>query len=377
MSNSELRVERMPEKGDEPAPARAPSSAMNESPKRSAGKSGGSRVVKSVLVAAAVLAAVAAGAYGIRAWLGARGHVTTDDAQVEGRIIPVLSRVSGYVAEVGVVDNQAVRQGDLLARIDDRDLKAKLAQSEADVVTAQTAVGSKGHTGQAEAKLSAARAQVAEAQANVERAESDLARYEVLAKQNVISQQQLETQRTAAVNARAQLAGATDLVGAAQSEVHAASSRLESARASRDQAALQLAYARIVSPRDGVVSRKSAEIGQLVQAGQQLFVVVQLSDVWVIGNFKETQMRNVRPGDPVEIRVDTYPGRVFAGEVESVSPATGAKFSLLPPDNATGNFTKVVQRIPVKIRLVQGNDPQTPLRPGMSARVTVKTGTTR
>jgi membrane fusion protein (multidrug efflux system) len=347
---------------------------LNDAPANNR-RGGGS--AKRVLIVAAVLLGAAASAYGIRGWLASRSHVTTDDAQVEGRIIPVLSRVGGYIAEVPVVDNQAVHAGDLLARIDDRDLKAKLAQSEADVVTAQASVSSKGRAGQAEAKLSAARAQVAEARANVERAEADLARYEALAKENVISQQQLETQRTAAVNARAQLAGATDLVGAAQSEVHAASSRLESARASRDQAALQLAYARIVSPRDGVVSRKSVEIGQLVQPGQQLFVVVQLSDVWVIGNFKETQMRNVRPGDPVEIRVDTYPGRVFAGEVESVSPATGAKFSLLPPDNATGNFTKVVQRIPVKIRLVQGNDPQTPLRPGMSARVTVKTRTRR
>jgi membrane fusion protein (multidrug efflux system) len=174
--------------------------------------------------------------------------------------------------------------------------------------------------------------------------------------------------------ANSQLRAASDMVSAAMADVRAASSRLASSSASRDQVALQLAYTRVTAPVDGVVARKSVEVGQLVQPGQQLFMIVQLSDVWVTANFKETQLRNVRPGDPVEIRVDTYPGKVFAGQVESVSPATGAKFSLLPPDNATGNFTKVVQRIPVKIRLVPGNDPQTPLRPGMSAKVTVKTG---
>jgi membrane fusion protein (multidrug efflux system) len=319
------------------------------------------------------LVGVAAGTYGLRAWLGTRSQVTTDDAQVEGRIIPILGRVGGYVAEVNVGDNQSVHEGEVLARIDDRDFRARLAQAEADLSTAQTVVGSTGYVGQAEARLSAARAQAAQARETADRARSDLDRYEALVQKHVISQQQFEAARTAAANSKSQLDAASDMVSAAMSEVRAASSRLESARASRDQTALQLAYTRVVAPVDGVVSRKSAEIGQLVQPGQQLFVVVQLSDVWVIGNFKETQMRGVRPGDPADIRVDTYAGRVFTGRVESVSPATGAKFSLLPPDNATGNFTKVVQRIPVKIRLVPGNDPQAPLVPGMSARVTVKT----
>jgi len=145
------------------------------------------------------------------------------------------------------------------------------------------------------------------------------------------------------------------------------------ARAARDQAALNLSYTRITAPADGVVSKKTVEVGQLVQPGQPLMSLVPLGDVWVTANLKETQTADVSQGDPADFTVDAYPGRHFSGHVESLSPATGAKFSLLPPDNATGNFTKVVQRIPVRIRLDGKNDPAHPLRPGMSVVVTIQT----
>jgi membrane fusion protein (multidrug efflux system) len=155
--------------------------------------------------------------------------------------------------------------------------------------------------------------------------------------------------------------------------VRGAQARVGAAQAARDQAALQLSYARIVAPEAGVVSRKSVEVGEYVQPGQPLMSVVPLSHVWVVANLKETELRGVRPGQPVDIEVDTYPGVHFHGTVESVSPATGARFSLLPPDNATGNFTKVVQRIPVRVRVDGSQDPARPLRPGMSVRVHIDT----
>ncbi len=152
-----------------------------------------------------------------------------------------------------------------------------------------------------------------------------------------------------------------------------ADARVGAARAARDQAALNLSYTRITAPSGGVVSKKTVEVGQLVQAGQPLMSVVPLDDIWVTANLKETQTADVAPGDAADITVDAYPGRHFTGHVESISPATGAKFSLLPPDNATGNFTKVVQRIPVRVRLAGPNDPVHPLRPGMSVYVAIAT----
>ncbi|HEY6807439.1 MAG TPA: HlyD family secretion protein [Gemmatimonadales bacterium] len=162
-------------------------------------------------------------------------------------------------------------------------------------------------------------------------------------------------------------------LAAAQAALAGADAHVAAARAARDQAALQLSYARITAPTAGVVSRKTVEVGQLVQAGQPLMAVVPLDDIWVTANLKETETSDVSPGDPVDITVDAYPGRHVRGHVESLAPATGAKFSLLPPDNATGNFTKVVQRIPVRIRLDGANDAAHPLRPGMSVVATIQT----
>src|SRR5947207_3023796 len=297
--------------------------------------------------------------FGARKWWFGRSHVSTDNAQVDGHIVPVLPKVGGYVVEVRVDENRAVKAGDTLVVLDDRDLRARLAQTEADLAALLATVSSRGRVGQAEAA-------VAQAQAQAVKAIADLQRIEPLALQNVVSQQQLDAARAAAAAAEAQLAQAqAGLVGA--------DARVAAARAARDQAALQLSYTRLTAPSNGVVSKKSVEIGQLVQPGQPLMSVVPLDDVWVTANLKETETADVTPGDSADITVDAYKGVHFRGHVESLSPATGAKFSLLPPDNATGNFTKVVQRIPVRIHLDSPVDPTHTLRPGMSVVATIKT----
>jgi len=322
-------------------------------------------------IVAVVLVALAG--LGIRQSLFGRTHVSTDNAQIQGDVIPVMPRVGGFVAEVRFRENQRVRAGDTLVVLDDRDLRAKLAQSEADVAAARAAVGTAGHTGQAEAQLAAARAAVSQAEAAAWKAHGDLERYRGLAARGVVSRQQLDAAEAAARGSDAELQASQDQVRGAAAALTLASARVGAALAARDQAALQLSYTRLVAPASGVVSRKDVEVGQLVQVGQPLMSVVRIDDVWIVANLKETEVQNVTAGDRVEIRVDSYPGRTFAGTVESLSPASGARFSLLPPDNATGNFTKVVQRIPVRIRIDGRQDPRHTLRPGMSVNVVIRT----
>src|SRR5881396_1669981 len=278
-----------------------PSPAAPEQPAEPA-KSGGSKRTIFIIMGVVLLGLVAVG---VRRWIYSLSHVSTDNAQVDGHIIPILPKVGGYVVEVRTDENRQVKAGDTLVVLDDRDYKARLAQAEADLAVALAGVSNRARVGQA--------------------------------------------------------------------AVLGADARVAAARAARDQAALNLSYTRITAPSEGVVSKKSVEIGQLVQPGQPLMSEVPLSDVWVTANLKETQTANVTPGDPADFTVDAYPGRHVKGHVESLSPATGAKFSLLPPDNATGNFTKVVQRIPVRIRPDAQNDSAHPLRPGMSVVVTITT----
>jgi membrane fusion protein (multidrug efflux system) len=265
-------------------------------------------------------ALVALAVVGVRHWIFGRSHVSTDDAQVDGHIIPVLPKAGGFVTRVSVDENQRVKVGDTLVILDDRDYLVRLAQTEADLSAALASVSSNRRVA-AETAVRATDAALAESQAA--------------------------------------LAGAD--------------ARVAAARAARDQAALNLSYTRVTAPASGIVSKKTVELGQLVQQGQPLMSVVPLDDIWVTANLKETQSADVRPGDSADITVDAYPGRHFAGHVESLSPATGAKFSLLPPDNATGNYTKVVQRLPVRVRLDGSNDALQPLRPGMSVVVTIQT----
>ncbi len=317
---------------------------------------GGRRGFAFAVMGAALVGLLAVGA---RHWWFNRSHVSTDDAQVDGHIVPILPKVGGFVTTVRVDENKPVKQGDTLVVLDDRDYRARLAQAEADLAVALASVSNRARVGQAEA-------QVEQAQANALKAHADLDRLRPLAAQDIVSKQQLDATEATARAADAALA-------ASEAALVGADARVGAARAARDQAALNLSYTRITAPSNGVVSKKTVEVGQLVQAGQPLMSVVPLDDIWVTANLKETQTANVAPGGAADITVDAYPGRHFAGHVESISPATGARFSLLPPDNATGNFTKVVQRIPVRVRLDGANDPVHPLRPGMSVNVTIST----
>jgi membrane fusion protein (multidrug efflux system) len=333
------------------------------------------------LVAGVVLLVI-----GIRALWYASTHVSTDDAQVDGHITPILPRIGGFVATVRIKDNQWVRAGDTLVTLDDRDYRARLAQADADLAALIATVGSRKDVGQAVAQLdqakaaaAAAAANVTQAEANAEKASSDLDRYRVLAARNIVSRQQLDASQAAAradsallIAAQRNASAAGEQVTAANAALRAAAARVAAARAVRDLAALNESYTVVTAPVAGVVSKKSVELGQLVQAGQPLMAIVPLEDVWVVANLKETQIEHVVPGAPAEITADAYPGRTFQGYVESLSPATGAKFSLLPPDNATGNFTKIVQRIPVRVGLVAAPDSLHPLRPGMSVDVTIR-----
>lgn len=373
------------------------------------------------------LVALAAVAFGAAAWIS-RGKQSTDDAQVDADAVIVSARVGGTVLRVHVSDNQEVKKGDLLVELDPADLAARVKQSEAGLAAAQAQsaavdaqVGivdatAKGGLSAARAQLSgsavsiasadsqiaAARASLARAQAEAGKAESDLQRAEALRKDEAIPQAQLDAYRSGAESARAQVAQAEALLAAtldsrrtAQSQIAEAQGRvqqstpveaqLEAARANADlaraniQAAeaalalarLQLSYTRIESPVDGHLSRLAMHEGQLVQAGQQVVTVVP-NATYVIANFKETQVGAMRPGQRAEITIDAFPGRTFEGKVESTSPGTGARFSLLPADNASGNFVKVVQRVPVRIGWVDV-PPDVQLAAGLSADVSVST----
>jgi membrane fusion protein (multidrug efflux system) len=349
--------------GANAAPAAVPAEAPASAPARP------NRIPVIVL---GTLALVALG-FGVSRWRWGLTHVSTDDAQVEGHVIPTLARVAGYVTEATVRENQRVHVGDLLVQLDDREYQAKLEQADADLQVALAAGGTTRRTGQAEAQLAAARAAVAQAEANATRARQDADRAQRLAARGIVSSSQLEGAVAGTAAADAALEAARKQVEAAEAAASGASARVLAARAARERAALDLSYARVTAPSDGIVSRKSVEVGQYVQSGQALLSVVPLDDIWVVANLKETEIRDVNPGDRAEIAVDAYPGRRFPGHVESLSPATGARFSLLPPDNATGNFTKVVQRIPVRIRVDGRPDETHPLRPGMSVTATVVT----
>ena len=321
----------------------------------------------------AILAGVAALALillGVQFWLSSRTREGTDDAQVVGHIIPVLSRASGYVRTVLVSENQRVHAGDVLVQLDDRDLIARLRQAEANLTLAQTSTGP---SGEAAADVAAARAAVAQARAEAERTANQAARSRDLLAQNAIARQDVENDAAAARAAAAALRAAQSRTEAAVAGARGSNAKVAAAIAERDEAALQASYARIIAPHDGIVSKKSVEVGQLVQPGQALLAVVPLDSVWVIANFKETQIDDMKPGESATVRADTYHGREFRGHVESLSPATGATFSLLPPENATGNFVKVVQRVPVKIAIDEPQDPAHLLRPGMSVHVSVRT----
>lgn len=428
----EPEKEREPEKEaaprqEEKAASRKPSALRNP------------RVRRALLIAGVTVAIIA-----ILLWLYYRNRESTDDAQVNAHIIPIAPRVSGSIIDVLVKDNETVKKGQLLVRIDPRDFQAKLddakaalalAQSRAQAATVNvplTSETTQSGTTSADAVVAAAQANyeqanlalqtaltsglayaqatVQEQEAKYQKAESDLTRMKPLAAKAEISQQQYDgyvateqetksqldaarqnfslAQQTVSVrraqvaSAKAELEKARAGLSEAQantkqvkmSSANAASARaaVEQAQANLDAAQLNLDYTTIIAPEDGTVTNKTVEVGEIVQPGQGLLLLVPLNDVWVTANFKETQLAHVQPGDRAEIHVDMY-GKTFPGHVDSIAGATGSRLSLLPPENATGNYVKVVERIPVKILLDPDVLKQSILRPGMNVEATILT----
>jgi len=340
------------------------------------------RLRQHVLVIVAVSATAAAAIVGIaHYWTFSRFFVSTPDAYVQADSTIVASRVSGYVAAVMIADNQQVRTGEILARIDDRDFVAALDQTRAEVQAARAEIGDfQAQLATQDTLVAKAHASVAASRAALDLANLNRVRYQKMATIGFGSLQQSQEADAQARERTADLARDQAALGTAQREVQVLAAKLAQAQALLDRsqaverrAALDLGYTAISAPIDGVVAARAVRVGQYVQAGTQLTALVPLQSVYVTANFKETQLTHVRAGQPVNLRVDTFPGNALRGCVDSVAPASGLEFSLLPPDNATGNFTKIVQRIPVKIRL----DPRQPLigqlRPGMSVEASIDT----
>jgi membrane fusion protein, multidrug efflux system len=326
-------------------------------------------------------------AWATKTFLYNQGHVTTDNAQVDGAIVPVLAKVGGFVRTLSVDENDHVKIGQPIVMIDSAEYSDRLAQADADVAAAAYIAGGKGSEGQADAQIRSATsqgqmvdAQIESAKAAQAKATADLARYKELAAKQIVSKLQLDAAQAAFDQSNANVAALQRSAGGAAAQLSnaqiggkLAQARYASAKATRDNAALQLSYTKVASPVAGIVSRKQIEVGQLVQPGQPLLTLVSDSAVWITANFKETQLADIRVGEAVAVEVDSYPGCEAEGKVESLSAATGAKFALLPPDNSTGNFTKVVQRVPVRIQITKGCGTDKPLRPGMSVTAHVAT----
>ena len=332
-----------------------------------------------VLTAAAITALAVAGA--LSYWRYARFIISTDDAYAQADSTIIASRVSGYVSAVQVDDNQQVKAGQILARIDDRDYRATLDQARADVQAAQAEVTHLGaQLAQQDALIARARATVAASQAALDLARLNRTRAEKVAGIGFGSEQQSQEADAQARERVADLDRDRAALATTEREVDVLRAKLVQLRAlsERSQAVarraeLDVGYTSITAPIDGIVAARTLRLGQYVQAGTQLLAVVPLRDVYVIANFKETQLTRTRSGQPVRLRVDTFPGVDLRGYVDNLAPATGLEFSLLPPDNATGNFTKIVQRVPVKIRLAPGQSLDGQIRPGMSVEVHIDT----
>jgi membrane fusion protein, multidrug efflux system len=305
---------------------------------------------------------------------------TTDDAYVKADSTIIAPKVSGYIAEVLVADNEPVKAGQLLARIDDRDFKTALNQAKADVAASEAAVGNL--DAQIELQEPLTRQQAAEVEAteaSLKFAQQERARYDELMKTGAGTIQRaqqtdaaLRSQTAQLQQGKAGLIAANKKVEVLSTQRAQAVAQLDRARAAEQQATLNLSYTQITAPVDGTVGARTLRVGQYVQAGTQLMAVVPLDQVYVIANFKETQLTHVRNGQPVELTVDSFHSTRLKGHVDSLSPASGLEFALLPPDNATGNFTKIVQRVPVKI-VLDDQSLNGLLRPGMSAEPTVNT----
>jgi membrane fusion protein (multidrug efflux system) len=364
--------------GAAPAPSAAPVAVATEAEQPAPAKNR----LRRALLASAGLLVLGAGAYfGWGYWTVGRFQVSTDDAYVQADNTTIAPKISGYLATVLVGDNEPVKSGEVLARIDDRDYQVALDSAKADVAAAQAAIASKLAAIDAQqSAIDSAKATIAVDAANETFAEQENKRYADLAKTGYGSVQNAQQagSRIAAAHAsverdNATLAAAVKQVALQKAELAQAEAVLARDEAARHQAELNLSYATIVSPGDGIVGNRTLRVGQYVQAGTQLMSVVPSADAYVVANFKETQLTDVRRGQPVDIEVDMFPGRIYHGHVDSLAPASGQTFALLPPDNATGNFTKVVQRIPVKVVLDANSANSGDLRPGMSVTPTIDT----
>ncbi len=350
------------------------------------------------------------------AWRHFAVRISTDDAQIDGHVNAVSARVGGTVTAVLVADNQFVEKGTPLVRIDSRDYEIALKRAEADLAENEASARA-AHTGvpmtstmsssqetaagsdleAAEARLVSARARLRETEAKAAKAAQDLERLKPLLAKDEVSQMEYDAAVTEADAARATRESAAAAVREAEKAVEAAKAHLEQARtgpeqvtiqkaradsaaakaeiarANLAQARLNLEHTEVKAAVSGVVSRRTVEVGQVVQPGQPLLAVVPLEEVWVTANYKENQLKHIRPGQRAVVSVDAYGGREYRGKVDSIAAATGARFSILPPENASGNYVKVVQRVPVKIVLDAGQDPEHLLRPGLSVVPTIYT----
>jgi membrane fusion protein, multidrug efflux system len=406
-------------------PAPAPTPEPNPSPAETEHEAPRSRRRGIIIVGIAVAVVIA-----LAIWWHSTFSEDTDDAQVNGHLIQVSARVSGQVLKVDVEENQTVKAGDPIVELDPRDYQVAVENAEAALASAKanaaaasvnvpitsvntgSNLSSAGHdvsgtqaaVAQAERQLEAAHALVAQAEANNVKAQSDLERYKPLVAKDVISKQQFDAAVAAADAAKASLADAIaneqaaadgvrvahekelqaqsslkyaetgpQQVAAQDARARQAEAQVEQAQAQLDQAKLNLSYTRIVAPADGIITRKSVEIDQNLAAGQNLLTLVSLQDIWITANFKETQLKHMQAGQSVKIHVDAT-GKNYSGRVTQIGGATGSVLSLFPPENATGNYVKVVQRLPVRIDFtdLKDEDPNHQLRPGLSVEPTVR-----
>jgi len=336
-------------------------------------KPGNGKKYKGAAILLVIIIGVSWGA--LTMFIKSKTHIETDNAFIEARIVPVSSRVSGTVARVLVNDNQLVKQGDLLLEIDQRDYKVQIAKAAAGVGVAENESGGE------LLKAEGARAALQSARARYDQALLDHARGDKLFEREVISKEQLDRLTTGKRVAVSQLKEAEESLKRAQAEAGLANkggnrARVLQRKAQLEEAELQLSYTRIFAVKDGYITRKSVEPGSNIQAGQPLMALVPLQDAWITANYKERQITYIKPGQKVDFTVDTFPGLTFSGKVDSIMAGTGAAFSLLPPENASGNYVKVVQRVPVKITINNASDPDHLLRVGMSVIPTVLTGRT-
>jgi membrane fusion protein, multidrug efflux system len=317
---------------------------------------------------------IAGAVKGVSYWTVGRFLIETNNAYIESDRVLITPRVPGYIAEVLVKDNQTVKSGDILARLDSTEYRAKVAEAQAAVGVAQANIAAaRANTARQRSAIDEAAASIGSARAAATRANSDLKRYAALKDEQWVSTQRFQAAQadaaTAAANverSKAGLASQSQQISVLSTSAQAALAQYKVALAKVETVQVDLENTIIRAPHDGVVANRMARVGQYARAGTLLMAVVPVGDIFVVANYKETQISGMRIGQPVTLHIDAFPDATFSGIVDSFAPATGSRFSMLPPENATGNFTKIVQRIPVRIRITKKPDLPLPLSDGMS-----------